>query len=306
MLALARLLFVMIVLAACSSASQAKSYKELFPDRLYQSAETQTFVESLNYQQGAVTIETANVQLTVPREFYFLGVGDARRVLVDQWRNPPAAANNVLGMVFSAAATPADDTWGAVISFDADGYVSDEDAAKIDYADLLRSMQSSTEEVNKDRVQQGFPTIRLVGWASSPFYDAATHKLHWAKEIEFSDSPKHTLNYDVRALGRKGVLKINFVADMDELATIRRIIPTVMAMPEFEQGSRYQDYVPSADKVAAYGIGGLIAGKALAKVGILAIALAFLKKGWILVVLLGGGLFSWLKRMFGGRDKLDV
>jgi len=302
MLTLARLLFVMVMLATWPSASQAKSYKELFPDRQYQSAETQAFVESLNYQQGAVTIETANVQLTVPRDFYFLSGGDARRVLVDQWRNPPAAAAGVLGMIFSAGATPADDTWGAVISFDADGYVSDEDAAKIDYAEMLRNMQASTERVNQDRLQQGFPTIRLVGWASSPFYDAATHKLHWAKELEFSDSPKHTLNYDVRALGRKGVLKINFVADMDELAVIRRIIPSVMAMPEFEHGSRYQDYVPSADKVAAYGIARLIAGKAMAKAGILAIALAFLKKGWILVVLLVGGLFNSVKRFFGGRS----
>src|SRR5262245_31024524 len=194
MLALARLLFVMILLAALPSTSQAKSYKELFPDRQYQNAEIQAFLESLNYQQGAVTIEAANVQLTVPRDFYFLSSSDARRVLVDRWRNPPAAATGVLGMIFSAGATPADDTWGAVISFDADGYVSDEDAAKIDYAELLRNMQSSTENVNKDRQQQGFPTIRLVGWASSPFYDAANHKLHWAKEIEFSDSPKHTLN----------------------------------------------------------------------------------------------------------------
>ena len=60
--------------------------------------------------------------------------------------------------------------------------------------------------------------------------------------------------------------------------------------------------MPSADKVAAYGIGGLIAGKAMAKAGILAIALAFLKKGWILVVLLVGGLFSSVKRFFGGRS----
>jgi Uncharacterized membrane-anchored protein conserved in bacteria len=306
MLALARFFLVTILVVASTSVSHAKTYKELFPDRVYRSTDTQSFVESLNYQQGAVTIERADVQLTVPPDFYFLGVADARRVLVDQWRNPPAAANNVLGMIFSAAATPADDTWGAVISFDADGYVSDQDAAKIDYAELLRSMQSSTEEVNKDRVQQGFPTIRLVGWASTPFYDAATHKLHWAKELEFSDSPKHTLNYDVRALGRKGVLKINFVADMDQLAMIRGVIPTVMGMPEFEQGSRYQDYVPSVDKVAAYGIGGLIAGKALAKVGVFALALAFLKKGWILVLLAAGGLLRGLKRFFGGGSKADV
>jgi uncharacterized membrane-anchored protein len=47
--------------------------------------------------------------------------------------------------------------------------------------------------------------------------------------------------------------------------------------------------MPGADKVAAYGIGGLIAGKALTKLGFFALALAFLKKGWILVVLALGG-----------------
>jgi uncharacterized membrane-anchored protein len=142
-----------------------------------------------------------------------------------------------------------------------------------------------------------------VGWASPPFYDITAKKLHWAKELEFGDNPKHTLNYDVRALGRKGVLKINFVAGIDQLAEIRAVIPTVMSMPEFSQGFRYEDYVPGTDKVAAYGIGGLIAGKVLTKVGFFALALAFLKKGWILVVLALGGLWKLLARFRGGNQR---
>jgi uncharacterized membrane-anchored protein len=128
------------------------------------------------------------------------------------------------------------------------------------------------------------------------------HKLHWAKELAFGDSPQHTLNYDVRALGRKGVLKMNFVAGMDQLAEIKNVIPAVMAMPQFEAGSRYQDYVPGADKVAAYGIGGLIAGKLLSKAGFFALALAFLKKGWILVILAVLGLWRVVGRFFRGRQ----
>jgi uncharacterized membrane-anchored protein len=234
----------------------------------------------------------------VPAGFYFLSAEDARRVIVDAWRNPPKTAEHVLGMVMPAAKTPLDDAWGAVITYDDDGYVSDEDAASVDYASLLKEMQDATAESNKERVKQGFPSIRLVGWAQQPFYDRTTHKLHWAKELEFGDSAQHMLNYDVRALGRRGVLNINFVAGMDQLDEIKSAIPAVMAMPQFEAGSRYSDYVPGVDKVAAYGIGGLIAGKLLAKAGVLAIMLAFAKKAWILVFLALGGLWRFIARLF--------
>jgi uncharacterized membrane-anchored protein len=56
-------------------------------------------------------------------------------------------------------------------------------------------------------------------------------------------------------------------------------------LSKFTQGSRYTDYVPSTDKVAAYGIGGLIAGGIAQKLGLFALAVAFLKKGWVLIVL---------------------
>jgi uncharacterized membrane-anchored protein len=286
---------VLVLSAACA---EAKTYGELFPGRTYQDQQAQQFVESLDYRDGDVPLGTGGVQLKVPSGFYFLSAQDARRVIVDAWRNPPKAAEHVLGMVMPAAKTPLDDAWGAVITYDDDGYVSDEDAASIDYTSLLKGMQEGTAQANEERVKQGFPSIRLVGWASPPFYDRAAHKLHWAKELEFGDSPEHTLNYDVRALGRTGVLKINFVAGMDQFDEIKSVIPAVMAMPQFEAGSRYQDYVPGVDKVAAYGIGGLIAGKLLAKAGVLAVLLAFLKKGWILVFLAVGGLWRFAARLF--------
>jgi uncharacterized membrane-anchored protein len=291
--------FAIALFLVCATESQAKRYQELFPDRVYQDAQVQALLESFNYQQGRVRIGTANVHLLVPSDFYFVGESESKRLLVELWGNPAKAVETVLGMILPSSHTPVDDTWGAVITFDADGYVSDEDAAKIDYNELLKSMQQSESEINRERVQQGFPAIHLVGWASPPFYDRATRKLHWAKELQFGDSDKHTLNYDVRVLGRHGVLKINFVSEMGQLAVIKPIIPVVMAMPEFESGSRYQDYIPSTDKVAAYGIGGLIAGKLLSKTGLLVVAVALLKKFWLLPILVLGGLLGGLTRLFG-------
>ena len=73
-------------------------------------------------------------------------------------------------------------------------------------------------------------------------------------------------------------------------------------MISFTQGNRYSDYLPGTDTVAAVGIGGLIAGKAAAKAGLLVLLLAFLKKGAVLVLL---PLF-WLKnKLFGRKDNGD-
>ena len=46
---------------------------------------------------------------------------------------------------------------------------------------------------------------------------------------------------------------------------------------EFNEGNTYADFDPDIDEIAAYGIGGLIAGKVLAKVGLLAGLLKFVK-----------------------------
>jgi len=289
---------LVLSVALPASLAEAGTFGETFPGRTYQHQEAQKFVESLDYKDGTIALGTGGVQLNVPRGFYFLSAEHARRVIVDAWNNPPTAAEKVLGMIMPSDKTPLDDTWGAVITYDDDGYVSDEDAVKIDYSALLKDMQEGTAQASEERVKLGFPAIRLVGWASPPFYDRHTHKLHWAKELEFGDHAKHTLNYDVRALGRRGVLKINFVAGMEQLDEIKGVIPAVMDMPQFEAGSRYADFVPGVDKVAAYGIGGLIAGKILSKAGILAIALVFLKKGWILVVLALGGLWRVVAGFF--------
>lgn len=296
---LARFLMATAILCSLNSWSFGKSYRELFPDRAYKSREVQALLERLDYKQGSVLLESVAITLNVPGGFYFLSAKDAVPVLTELWGNPASAATGILGMILPSSATPVDGTWGAVVSFDTDGYVSDDDAANINYSELLEEMKAGTEAVNAERAKQGFAAIRLIGWASPPFYDKATHKLHWAKELEFGGEPNHTLNYDVRALGRHGVLKMNFVAEIGDLAAIKRVIPTVMAMPSFEHGSRYEDYLPGVDKVAAYGIGGLITGKVLAKAGLLALGLAFLKKGWILIVVAIAALLGSIGKLFG-------
>ena len=166
----------------------------------------------------------------------------------------------------------------------------DDEATTINYDNLLRDMQSGAEEENAWRRENNYPTVTLVGWAEAPHYDQATHKIYWARDLLFGGENVHSLNYDIRVLGREGHLVVSFVTTMDQLETIRAEAPAVMAMANFTPGNTYADYREGVDQRAAYGIGGLIAGGALAavaqKTGILAVILAFAKK-FIVVIIAG-------------------
>ena len=252
------------------------------------------FLTSLNFQTGTITLPNGVATLNLPEGFHYLSPEDTERVLVTAWGNPPG--NETLGMLVKAPEDVlADESWAVVIAYEEDGYVSDEDADSIDYAQMLSDMQDSSREANAARVEAGYDEVELVGWAAPPRYDKAAKKLYWAKELRFGDIPVHTLNYNVRILGRKGVLVLNLVASMPQLQEIEAVIPSVLDMTNFNPGHRYSDFDPSIDKVAAYGIGALIAGKVAAKAGLFAklgVLLLALKKLWIVIIVGIGAFFA--------------
>lgn len=293
-----RLLLSAFGFALLLTPAHAKSFAELFPQLATElDPEQRALLDGMDYQTGTITIGNNLASFELGEEYYFLGAEDASHVLVRLWGNPPST--DTLGMIFPIDQTPLHDTWGIELTYEEIGYVSDKDAADYDYDALLKIMQEDIVEENEFRVQQGYGWMKLIGWAERPYYDTADHKLIWAKELAFEGEESHTLNYNIRVLGRKGVLVINFIAMMDQLNEVRAATPAVLAMTSFNAGNRYSDFDSSVDTVAAVGIGGLIAGKVLAKTGFLAIALVFLKKFWFLALLP----LLWLKnRLFNRRS----
>lgn len=252
---------------------------------------------TIDQQTGDITLANAVATLRVPDDFFYLNPQAANKVLVDVWGNPPG--QNTLGMLMPAGVTPFEaGSWAVTISYEEDGYVSDENAEDIDYADMLNQMKDEIRTTSVEREKQGYGAIELVGWAEQPFYDKATHKMYWAKELRFDHSTETTLNYNIRVLGRKGVLVLNFIAGMSQKALIDEHLSAVLAMAEFDQGARYIDFDPDIDTVAAYGIGALVAGKVIAKTGFLAVILIFLKKFGIIILIAGG---AFVKKFFMGR-----
>ncbi|MBI1355683.1 MAG: DUF2167 domain-containing protein [Acidobacteria bacterium] len=258
------------------------------------------FVAGLHFQTGSIDVADGVATLEVPETFQYLGAEEAQSVLEDLWGNPPD--DTVLGMLFPAD-TPLDsmESWGVVITYEQDGYVDDKDAAEIDYDDLLAEMQSDVVAANEFRRKEGYPEVELVGWAAPPYYDSSAKKLYWAKDLKFASSEADTLNYNIRVLGRRGVLVLNAIASMEQLAPVRTRMEDVMAFVNFNEGHRYSEFDPDIDEVAAYGIGALIAGKVAAKAGLLKVFGVFLAKFWKLIAIAGVAVFGFLKKLLTGR-----
>lgn len=265
-------------------------------------------VKELKPQQGKVSLPQAHATLDLGTTYDLYGPDDARKILVDIWGNPPEAAQGTLGLVMPAGKSPVTNAWGAVITYEPTGYVEDSDAKDVDFNEILVELKKNAEASNPDRTAQGYPAMHVAGWAESPKYDASTHSVVWARDLMIDGEQTHTLNYDLRTLGRSGVLSVNFIAGMPELGTIKTAAADFARHATFDTGARYADYDPSLDQKAEYGIGGLVAAgvgvAAAKKLGLLAVFLKFLKPILIGIAVLGAGIAKFGRGLFGRGEKL--
>jgi uncharacterized membrane-anchored protein len=255
----------------------------------------------IKYQTGKITFSTGNATLNVPKNFKFINSKDARFVLEDLWGNPADAS--VLGAILPEKNTVLDDNcWMFVVNYVEDGYVKDEDSEDIDYEELLTNMKTETSEANTERLKLGYPNIQLIGWASKPYYDSKLKVLHWAKELKFGNEKgeQNTLNYDLRVLGRKGMFNVSAVATIPQLNEVKASIPDMVKSIQYNPGFQYKDFDEENDHVAEWTIGGLVAGKVLAKVGFFAVIAKF---GKVIVVALLAGFAALRKFVFGGKKE---
>jgi len=171
------------------------------------------------------------------------------------------------------------------------------------YDELLTQMQDQIKEINPERKKQGYSTVELLGWASPPYYDEKEKKMHWAKRLLFEGDSIETLNYNIRVLGRKGVLVLNAIGTMERLEEIKTSVSPILANVSFNDGNRYADFNEGTDKVAAYGLIGLIAGGVLAKTGLFAkLGLILLKFAKVIIVGAGAAIAGIVKLFKGKKD----
>lgn len=268
-------------------------------------AKAKALLDSLQYKTGAVAITEAKAHLDLKSGYRYLPQKDARRVLEEFWGNPPD--ETVLGLIVpDKDPLGTEHSWAVVVTYNNEGYVSDEDASEIDYADLLKDMKAGTKESNEYRKSEGYQEIELVGWAKPPLYDASSKRMYWAKELAFAGSRENSLNYDIRVLGRQGYLSLEAVASIKDLNRVDEGMKQILPMAQFDVGNTYADYNPSTDKLAAYGLAALVGGGVAAKAGLFAKLGALLLAGKKFIIIIFIAIGAFLKKIFGKKDRSTV
>ncbi len=189
----------------------------------------------------------------------------------------PGHDDRLQGLVFPAS----DAGWFMTVRYEDSGYIKDDDAKARNADDLLKSYREGTEASNEERVKMGVPAIEVIGWAEPPVYDAATHRLAWAMSSRDKGavaSDAQGVNYNTYLLGREGYVSMNLVTALADLPAHRGAAQSLLEGLAFNDGKRYADFVSGTDRVAEYGLAALVVGVAAKKLGLLAIALAFVAK----------------------------
>jgi uncharacterized membrane-anchored protein len=255
-----------------------------------------------------IDLPKAGVRITLPAGYEWIPEAEARKVLEEDG----ARGEGLQGIIIPTAKDG--NNYFVVCSFDDCGYVSDDDAEKLNANDLLNSYREGAKEQNEVRKDNGMPPIYVGDWAEKPHYDKAKHHVIWGIQVKDEDgasAPVAAVNYNTRILGRRGVLSMNLVTDQDKIELNKTKVATLLNQTTFNKGSAYGDYVKGQDKAAGYGIAGLILGggafAAAAKLGLLGglwkwalgILLVFKKFAVVGIVAIG----AIIGKIFGGKKK---
>lgn len=237
--------------------------------------------------------------LHLPADRVFIPQPQAGRLLTAMGN--PGTHEELSGLVFPKG----EGDWFATLRYIPSGYVKDGDAKEWKADELLASYKEGTESSNEERRKMGVAPIEITGWAEVPAYEAVTHRLVWAmssREKGAAADAGQGVNYNTYALGREGYLSLNFVTDLKDLPAQKPEARALLGALEFDKGKRYEDFDSSTDHVAEYGLAALVVGVGAKKLGLLAVAFAFIAKFAKIIFLAVVGVGAAVTKFFK-RDK---
>jgi len=233
-----------------------------------------------------------NATLSLPEGYVYLDAANTKKFL---------ELNQNLGSGREVMIAPKSLDWTAYLQFDDAGYVKDDE--KIDADAILKTLKESNEAGNEERKRRGWTELHLVGWSIPPAYNDTTKRLEWATMLRSPDG--ESTNFFTKVLGRRGYTSVIMVSSPDNAPGATADLNTVLTGYRFNGGDTYADWRPG-DKVAEYGLAGLIVGGAVAaaaKTGLLKGLFVALAAAWKLVVAAVVAVLAGLKNLFFKRKQ---
>lgn len=208
-------------------------------------------VETLPWKLGPQDIDLGRgARLDLPEGFSFLGMPAAGELMAQMGN---LHNDNLLGLAVSESE---DDGWFVTYRFDEEGFVKDDE--ELDAAKILSSIQEGEEAYNEQRKSLGFQPIHADGWSETPRYEKGRHHVRWGLIVTAPDGA--SINQNTRILGRKGYLSVNLVGDRATIEAAAERARPLIEGAKYVEGARYEDFDSSIDRVAEYGLTGLVLG----------------------------------------------
>lgn len=194
-----------------------------------------------------------------------------------------------------ATLMPDSEDWFVCFTFSNDGYVKDDEADELDADAILESLKQGTESSNAYRQKQGWGSIHVTDWIVPPKFDDETKHLVWAFGLRNNEGGE-SANYNMRVLGRYGVMNVVVVAEPAKMNSAVDEANQLLTGFNYNDGHKYAEF-QEGDRIAEYGLTGLIAGGALvaaAKTGLLGKLAKFAKVIVLGVIAVIGGIWRFL------------
>ncbi|MBI3267807.1 MAG: DUF2167 domain-containing protein [Planctomycetes bacterium] len=242
------------------------------------------------FTKGPATVDIGTMaQVELPPNYLWAGPADTRTLLE---RMGNLTSGNELAFI-----SPGDDDWFVAFEFNELGYVKDDEKDKLDADAILASLKKGNQAGNEERRRRGMSDLTLVGWEVPPAYNAETNNLEWATRLR-SAKGGDSVNYNVRILGRTGVMEATLVANPEDVKKSMPAFRTLLSAYSYKSGSKYSEF-RSGDKIAAYGLTALVVGGAVAAAAKTGLLGKLLKPLLIGLVALAVAVKKALGSMFG-------
>ncbi len=217
--------------------------------------------QALKFHSGKLRFSDQSIRMKVPEGHFFIEPDQARFILENIWGNIPD--EEVLGMIVRSDFVPSNisNDYSFVISYAPIGYVSGKQQKEFNHLELLNDLREQLQEANEKRLEQGFNALQVENWVMVPYFDEYKKALYWATEVKVNGSEESLVNYNLRLLGKNGVLKINAVGTMDQLPAIKKVLPFLLSQSEFLEGFRYTDHIDTNSTEEGWQLAELISGK---------------------------------------------
>ena len=181
-----------------------------------------------------------------------------------------------------------------------EGYVKLDDWKDVNADKFIKQLRDDSKEGNKIRAENNMPTVERMEWITEPTLDRLKNSVYYALDVYFSDG-ESSVNASLLLLGRYGYTEVSYTGEPDYFRENKETILThIVENYSFVEEKKYSNFT-TGDKVAAAGIGGLLAaslGIKAFKAGGIAALLLILKKAWFIIFIPFIFAWNWIKRLF--------